>query len=85
MGQRCVLGVLVTSRVQNVPEVQRVLTECGCYIKTRLGLHDTDATSCSPSGLILLELVGDEKAYAEVEAKLNTINGLQIQKMVFNM
>jgi hypothetical protein len=85
MAKRRVLGVLVANRVVNASEVQQVLTEYGCNIKTRLGLHETDATSCSPSGLLLLELFGDETAQAELEAKLNNVKGLQIQKMVFDM
>ncbi len=83
MAKRYIVGALVSNRVANVPDVQRVLTECGCYIKTRLGLHETTENICSPSGLILLELLGDEKACAEVEGKLKAIAGLQVQKMVF--
>jgi hypothetical protein len=78
------MGVLVTNRVQNVPELQKIFTECGCYIKTRLGLHDTDASSCSPNGIILLELFGGDQAYAEVEEKLKAVQGLQVQKMIFD-
>ena len=85
MAKRCVMGVLVTNRVQNAPELQKVLTDCGCQIKTRLGLHDTDANSCSPNGLILLELLGDDSAYAEVETRLKAVKGLQVQKMVFEV
>ncbi len=85
MAKRCVMGVLVTNRVQNAPELQKVLTDCGCQIKMRLGLHEADAASCSPNGLILLELFGDDAVYADVEAKLKTIKGLQVQKMVFDV
>jgi len=83
MAKRCVMGVLVTNRVQNVPQLQTVLTECGCQIRTRLGLHDTDASSCSPNGLIILELYGDDAAYEDVEKRLKAIRGLQVQKMLF--
>jgi hypothetical protein len=85
MAKRCVLGVLVSNRVERIPDVQGILTECGCNIKTRLGLHDTDANFCSPSGLLLLELFGDEAAYGEVEKRLSAIDGLQVQKMVFDI
>jgi hypothetical protein len=83
MAKRCVIGILVTNRVENAPEVQKVLTECGCYIKTRIGLHEVTENLCAPGGLILLELFGTDTAYAEVEAKLKGIRGLQVQKMVF--
>ena len=75
--------MLVTNRVENAPEVQKVLTECGCYIKSRIGLHEVNENICAPSGLILLELFGEEKACAEVEGKLKAVKGLQVQKMVF--
>lgn len=83
MAKRCVLGVMVTNRVENASQIQKVLTECGCNIKTRIGLHEVDDNVCSPAGLILLELFGDDKAYDEVEGKLKAIKDLQVQKMVF--
>jgi hypothetical protein len=84
MAKRCVLGILVTNRVENAALVQKTLTDCGCYIKTRVGLHEVTENVCAPAGLILLELFGDEKAYADVEAKLKEIRGLQVQKMLFD-
>ncbi len=83
MAKKYIVGALVSDRVANVPEVQKVLTECGCYIKTRVGLHEATENVCSASGLILLELLGDDRACAEVEGKLKAIAGLQVQKMVF--
>ena len=83
MAKRCVIGILVTNRVENAAQIQKVFTECGCYIKTRLGLHEITENICSPTGLILLEIFGDDKAYAEVEGKLKEIKGLQVQKMIF--
>jgi hypothetical protein len=83
MAKRCVLGLLVTNRVENAPEVQKVLTQYGCNIKTRIGLHEVTENLCAPAGLILLELFGDDKAYGEIEEKLKAVKGLQVQKMVF--
>ncbi len=85
MAKKCVIGVLVTNRVENAPQVQKILTECGCYIKTRIGLHEVTENICAPAGLILLELYGDDKAYADVEGKLKGIKGLQVQKMLFEV
>jgi hypothetical protein len=84
MRKRCVLGILVTNRVENAGQVQKVLTDCGCYIKTRVGLHEVTEDICAPTGLILLELFGDDKAYTEVENKMKEIKGLQVQKMLFD-
>ncbi|MDR2018316.1 MAG: hypothetical protein LBQ00_05530 [Syntrophobacterales bacterium] len=84
MAKRCVLGLLVTNRVENAQQIQKVLTDYGCNIKTRVGLHEATENLCSPTGLILLELFGDDKAYTEVEGKLKAIKGLQVQKMLFD-
>jgi hypothetical protein len=83
MEKRIVLGVQITKRVQNVPSVQTVLTEYGCNIKTRLGLHEVTESICSTVGLLILDTYGDEKQILELEAKLKEIKGVVVQKMVF--
>jgi hypothetical protein len=83
MAKRIIIGVLVTDRVQKILDVQKILSEYGCYIKTRLGMHDVDATSCSPTGLLILETFGDEGKILEMESKLKGITGIVVQKMVF--
>ena len=85
MANRIILGVQVTNRLQNVSEVQKVLSEYGCNIKTRLGLHDINENYCSTTGLLLMETYGDEKSILEMETKLRAIDGLVIQKMTFEM
>jgi len=85
MPKRYVLGICVTNRVEKATEVQKVLTECGCYIKTRLGLHEVNENLCAPGGLILLEVYGGDAAVADMESKLKAIKGLQVQKMEFEM
>lgn len=83
MAKRIILGILVTNRVEKTLDVQKILTEYGCNIKTRLGMHDVDATSCSPSGLLLLETYGEEATILAMEEKLRAIGGLEVQKMEF--
>ncbi len=83
MSKRIILGIQITNRVERVPEVQRVLTEFGCLIKTRLGLHDVSDSSCSPTGLLIIETYGDEASVLEMEARLAAIPGVSVQKMVF--
>jgi hypothetical protein len=83
MAKRIVLGVQVTKRVQNVPLVQSILTEYGCNIKTRLGLHEVTDSSCSTIGLLIIETCGHEKLILEMEAKLRAVQGIVVQKMVF--
>jgi len=85
MAKRIILGIQVTNRVQRVLDVQKILTEYGCNIKTRLGMHDVDATSCSTTGLLILETYGDEAAILAMEEKLRAISGLNVQKMEFEL
>jgi hypothetical protein len=77
-----ILGVHVTERLKKVPEVQKLLSEYGCNIKTRLGLHEVQNV-CSPNGLLILEMHGDEVICLELGEKLSTIEGIEVQKMVF--
>ncbi len=78
-----VLGVHITGRVQHVPPVQDLFTAYGCSIKTRLGLHNVAENRCSPNGLILLEMAGPEGPIYELMDKLKAIQGVDVQKMVF--
>jgi len=82
MGKRYVLGIGLSNRVENAADFQRILTECGCYIKTRLGLHEVNENLCAPGGLIILEVYGGDTAVADMESKLRAVKGLQVQKMV---
>ncbi len=78
-----ILGVHITDRIKHVSQIQQVLTEFGCYVKTRLGLHEAGKDFCSPNGLLILELAGDPKKCAELEQRLKQIEGTDVQKMVF--
>ncbi len=78
-----IVGVHVTDRVQHAEQVQKVLTECGCLIKTRLGLHDVAADYCSRNGLLLLELVGTPAKIKAMLTQLKKVKGVQVKSMVF--
>jgi hypothetical protein len=83
MRKRIILGVQVTNRVANALEVQEILTEFGCNIKTRLGLHEVTAAVCSTVGLLLLEAYGDLSKIREMESRLKAVHGIVVKKMVF--
>jgi len=78
-----ILGIHVTNRLKNAVDVQKVFTEYGCNIKTRIGLHDVDENVCSPSGVVLIEFFGTDEEATAMMAKLNDVEGVQVQKMVF--
>lgn len=78
-----ILAVHVTERMKHAGELQKVLSEFGCYIKTRLGLHQADPEHCSANGLIILELLDDERKVGELAAALEAIEGVEVRKIVF--
>ena len=79
-----ILGVHIQDRVKEASVVQQLLTEYGCNIKTRLGLHEVDEKFCAAGGVVLLELVGKNGECAALEEKLAAIDGVDVKRMVFD-
>jgi hypothetical protein len=71
-----IMSILVDSRSSKAIEVQKVLSENGCIIKTRLGIHEADGDSCSDIGIIILNLTGTDEEIASLEKTLNSIKGV---------
>lgn len=83
---KIIMGIKVEKRHAEANHVQTLLTDYGCFIKTRLGLHKaTDNREvCSEDGLILLEFINDcDKEAEELEGKLETLEGIHVRKMIF--
>ena len=78
-----ILGVRITDRKKEAGDVQKVLTNYGCSIRTRLGLHEVSTEICSSKGLLILELIGDKTEQDKLEAALIGVAGVQVRKMVF--
>ncbi len=85
MDDHIILGVHVSNRGQQAVELQKVFTEYGCSIKTRIGLHDTNENVCATSGVILLEVFNKNGSdiSTEMMAKFNSIDGIDAQRMTF--
>lgn len=77
-----IFGIRLDNRTQTAVDFQRVLTNYGCSIKTRLGLHDVNDNVCAPNGLILLEVINDEDA-EKMKSELMSIPNLELQSMKF--
>ena len=77
-----ILGIKTENRFETSKCIQRVLTDFGCFVKTRLGLHDIQKGACPQYALILLEIPVKEKAIL-IEKKLLDISGIEIQRMEF--
>jgi hypothetical protein len=83
MSDHLILGVHVTDRASHASDVQKLLSEYGANIKTRLGLHDVSTGTSHPGGLILVELCGDQAACQKLRNALATIDGVEVQAMAF--
>jgi hypothetical protein len=83
MSEIRILGLRISNRAQVNQNVQSILTNYGCSIKTRLGLHEVMDDVCSPEGIMLLELIGPTKEMDQLEKELTLVPGVEVQKMIF--
>ncbi len=74
--KKTLILTLVSNRSNSSVEVQKCLTNHGCFIKTRLGLHEGTENVCSEAGLIILEVSGDEGEKKKLQENLNAIDGV---------
>jgi len=83
MGKHIILIIHVINRTRHVMRIQEVLTKYGCLIRTRLGLHEVESGSCSPDGLIVLELLDNETEAEKLKEALEEIEGIEAKKLIF--
>ncbi|PLX17436.1 MAG: hypothetical protein C0601_07710 [Candidatus Muiribacterium halophilum] len=74
--KKTLLLILVDGRKKSAVNVQKILTEWGCLVKTRLGIHDGVLENCSESGLLILEMVGDSDKHEELARKISVLPGV---------
>ena len=72
-----VVLIKVDHRSSEAAKVQDILTEYGCNIKVRLGLHEISKDFCANDGLIVLEVDGKEEELKGLVSKLNELNYIQ--------
>lgn len=76
---KSILLILVGNRATSVVKVQKILTDMGCFIKTRLGIHDVSPETCTNTGLIILDLVGDETHKRDVVERLEKVPNVRVK------
>jgi len=62
---------------------QEIISAYGCYIKTRIGLHDVDNEMCSTTGIIILQMPDKKEIIKDMIKELNSIKYIQIEKIHF--
>lgn len=79
MASNFIMTVILDKRSDIAPDVQQILTEYGCIISARIGLHQVD--NCTEDGLIILHLRGENGEINELETKLKAIEKVRVKKM----
>lgn len=51
-----IIGVAIENRIEEAVKFQQVITQYGCTIRTRIGLHNIGEYKCVNYGIILLEV-----------------------------
>lgn len=80
---KTILGLQVEDRHVLAQDVQKVLTDNGGLIKTRVGLHDVHGGHATKRSYILLDLVGTGEELDTFEERLRGL-GVTVKKMVFD-
>ena len=73
-----IIGINIGNRIEEAVKFQQIITEFGCDIRTRIGLHNTDENECINNGIILLEVVNNTCQICDTLSKY-----WQIQTMKF--
>lgn len=68
-----VVLIKIDHRASEASRVQEILTDFGCNIKTRLGLHEVSNEFCANDGLIVLEVEGEKNILTDMLEKLNAV------------
>jgi len=73
-----IIGINLENRLEKAIEFQKIITDFGCEIRTRIGLHKSMELVCSERGIVLLEVNGSGTLLIEELRK-----HWEIQTMVF--
>ena len=76
-----IIGLRVSHRVSNSVKLQQALTEYGCNIKMRVGLHETSEEFCSDDGVIMLQACGDKETINKMVEAFNAVEGVTAKMM----
>ncbi len=71
--------VKIDHRSQEASQVQSILTEYGCNIKVRLGLHEVSKEMCAQDGMVILHVDGNQEEINLMVDKLNKIDYVKAQ------
>jgi hypothetical protein len=85
MTEMRILGILIRDRIKEAGKTQKVLSQHARIIKTRLGFHELSEEKNSRTGVIILQLTGNQEEFEAIINDLTAIRGLEIKEMSFTI
>lgn len=82
MKHSTIMAILIDKRTDAAPEVQQILTDYGCLITTRLGMHES--STCADEGMIILDLNASQSKVTKLKTALQAIAGVNVKSMELN-
>jgi metal-responsive CopG/Arc/MetJ family transcriptional regulator len=76
-----IFGILLNHRSNNAPDLQKIFTKYGCFIKVRLGLHEADGSTCADEGFMILQVCGNEHEIANFYKELKSFKDVKVERM----
>ncbi len=74
--------IKIDKRREKSLDIQKILTDYGCGIKVRLGLHNREDGVCTDDGLIILDVCGEEQDINNLVKKLDADEHIKAQLIV---
>jgi len=68
---KAIIGIQIENRREEAAKLQDILTNYGCMIKTRIGLHDMGDYSCLDYGIVLIDVDKINQIYDELSKLWN--------------
>lgn len=75
-----VIALKLDKRTSEALALQKVLTDNGCMVQLRVGLHEIGSV-CSEEGMILLYARGENKEMENFEKALSSLSGIKVHAM----
>ncbi|MFO7811238.1 MAG: hypothetical protein R6V47_07720 [Candidatus Delongbacteria bacterium] len=83
--EKTIILIMVGKRRESAVEVQKILTDYGCNIKTRLGIHDGVLDRCSEQGFLMIEFVGGQSDKTGIMEELEKVENVSSELVTLKL
>ena len=83
--EKTIILIMVGKRRESAVKVQQILTNYGCSIKTRLGIHDGVLDRCSEQGFLMIEFVGEQNEKNAIMDELKKVDNVSSELVTLKL